>query len=172
MENYSGENSKDNFLFDTSALLSLESIRLLDVVLEWYCVVTTKSVLEELEEFAKHEDLLGIMAKKVLIKANRFVFKTVSSLEKIDYVGPVDKELFSISLKEDIVLITDDVKLMRHSVGKIKIAFSTFFLTDFIFLKIHTKTDALFKLEELRGIRNWQDNVIYLSTKEELEKIE
>lgn len=172
MENYSKESSKDRFLFDTSAFLSLESIRLLDVILDRYCILTTKSVLEELEQFAKHDDLLGLMARKVLMKISKLILTEANNKVQLDYVSPVDKELFTLSLKEDIVLVSDDIKLMRHSVGRIKIAFSTYFLTDFVFLEIHTKKEALSKLEELRGIRNWQDNLIYLSTKEELEKIE
>ena len=79
---------------------------------------------------------------------------------------------FSISLQENITLITDDLKLLRHTTGKIKRALSTYFLTDFVYAGVLSRREALVKLEVIRNIRNWQDNIIYISTKEILEKIE
>lgn len=172
MEKDLEENSKDKFLFDTSAFLSLESIDLLILVIKMFLVATTISVLKELEDFAQHEDVLGIIAKMVLLKKDRFIFKEVVVTERINFVSPADEELFNLSLKENITLITDDLKLLRHTTGKIKRAFSTYFLTDFVHAGILTKEEALAKLEEMRNIRNWQDNIIYLSTREILENIE
>lgn len=172
MEENLEENSKDKFLFDTSAFLSIESIHLLDTVIDLFSVITTTPVFRELDDFAQHEDVLGIMAERVLAKRNKFLFKESVVTEKLNYVSFIDEELFNISLKEDIILITDDLKLIRHTTGKIKRAFSTYFLTDFVHAGILTKEEALVKLEAIRDIRNWQDNIIYLSTKEILENIE
>ena len=105
-------------------------------------------------------------------KRDKFLFKETAITEKLDYVSPIDEELFNISLQEDITLITDDLKLLRHTTGKIKRALSTYFLTDFVHAGILSRGEALAKLEIMRNIRNWQDNVIYISTKEILENIE
>lgn len=172
MEKNLEEKSKDKFLFDTSAFLSIESIHLLDIVINLFSVITTPSVFKELDEFAQHEDILGLIARRVLAKINHFSFKDTTITEKLDYVSSIDEELFNISLKENITLITDDLKLLRHTTGKINRAFSTYFLTDFVYAGILTKKEALTKLEAMRYIRNWQDNIIYISTKEILENIE
>jgi len=37
--------------------------------------------------------------------------------------------------------------------------------------KYFTKKEALDKLEELRNIRNWRGNIIYLITKNQLDKL-
>ncbi len=171
MEKNLEENSKDKFLFDTSAFLSIESIHLLDRIIDLFSVITTPLVLRELDDFAQHEDVLGLIAERVLAKRNRFLLKETTITEKLDYVSSIDKELFNMSLRENITLITDDLKLLRHTTGKIKRAFSTYFLTDFVHAGILTKEEALAKLEAMRDIRNWQDNIIYLSTKEILENI-
>lgn len=171
MEKNSEENSKDKFLFDTSAFLSIESVHLLDTVINLFSVITTLSVFRELDDFSQHEDVLGIIAERVLAKRNKFLFKETAITEKLDYVSSTDEELFNTSLKEDITLITDDLKLLRHTTGKIKRAFSTYFLTDFVYAGILAKKEALMKLETMRNIRNWQDNIIYLSTKEIMENI-
>ncbi len=171
MEENVEENSKDKFLFDTSAFLSIESIHLLDRVIDLFSVITTPSVFRELDDFSQHEDRLGLIAEKVLAKRNKFSFKEITITEKLAYVSSVDEELFNLALKENITLITDDLKLLRHTTGKIKRAFSTYFLTDFVHAGILTREEALMKLEAMRDIRNWQDNLIYLSTKQILENI-
>ena len=118
----------------------------MDTVTDLFSIITTLSVLRELENFARHEDRLGIIAKRVLLKRNRFFLKEAA--------------------------ITDDLKLLRHTTGKIKRGFSTYFLTDFVYAGMFTKEEALVKLEEMRDIRDWQENIIYLSTKGVLENIE
>ena len=166
------ENSKDKFIFDTSAFLRIESIYLLDTVTDLFSIITTLSVLRELENFARHEDRLGIIAKRVLLKRNRFFLKEAAITERLEYVSSIDEELFNFAFNENITLITDDLKLLRHTTGKIKRAFSTYFLTDFVYAGMFTKEEALVKLEEMRDIRDWQENIIYLSTKGVLENIE
>ena len=79
---------------------------------------------------------------------------------------------FNLALSKKTTLITDDIKLTRHAEGKIQIEFSTYFLPIFIESEILTKNEAIQKLEQMRCVRNWQDNIIYLSAKEELNNIE
>ena len=47
---------KNDFIFDTSALISLGAIEIIDVVLRLARVVVTPSVINELEEFSKYDD--------------------------------------------------------------------------------------------------------------------
>ncbi|MBL7147826.1 MAG: hypothetical protein ISS82_03300 [Nanoarchaeota archaeon] len=99
------------------------------------------------------------------------MLKRATITKKIDHVSNVDEELFNLSSKENILLITDDLKLLHHTADKIKRAFSTYFLTDFVCAGILTKKEALEKLELMRDLRNWKANIIYLVTKKELEKL-
>jgi len=173
MENDSEKSSKkDKFIFDTSAFLSLESIYLLDNVLDLFSIITTHSVIRELEDFARYKDHLGLTASRVLSKRNKFSTKDTIITQNLDYVSLTDETLFNLSLKEDVPLITDDLKLLRHTTDKIKRTFSTYFLTNFVYASIISKNEALEKLELMSKTRNWRNNIIYLSTKEELNNLE
>lgn len=160
---------KDNFIFDTSAFLSLESVYLLDKILNLYNIITTESVIKELENFAQYEDELGLIARRVTQKKNQFLLKEIKVSEKLYYVSDTDNELYNLSKKEDIALITDDIKLSYHTTDIIEIKFSTRFLANFVKAGSLTKSEALEKLEKMRNIRNWQDNIVYLTTRQELE---
>ncbi|MEK6983704.1 MAG: hypothetical protein AABX33_03960 [Nanoarchaeota archaeon] len=68
------ENSeKGEYIFDTSALISLGVVKVIDNVLKLTKIVTTSSVLKELEEFAKHEDEYGKASKEVLKYKDKFI---------------------------------------------------------------------------------------------------
>lgn len=168
MEKSSKPDSDDKFVFDTSAFLSLESVTLLDTTLNTFSIFTTFSVIKELQEFAVHKDSLGIIASKVLSKKSRFILKNPTCVESIPYVSDVDVELFNLAITEKVTLVTDDLKLIYHTSGKIERAFSTNLLTTLVAGGFLTKSDALKRLEQMRNIRNWQSNIIYLSTKEVL----
>ena len=171
MEKKSEESSKNEFVFDTSAFLSLEGVNLLLRILELSSVLTTQKVIKEVEEFAQYEDVLGNIAKCVLKKKSQFQIVNVIVKYKLNFVSDVDEELFNLALIKNLFLITDNLKLLRHSKGKIKVAFSTFFLFTFINIGMLTKDDAISKLEAMRNIRNWQDNIIYISTKDAINNL-
>ena len=75
-----------------------------------------------------------------------------------------------MALKKQLPLITDETKLVHHARNKIEIYFTAMFLVMLTEARHFTKREALTKLEELRDIRNWKNNIIYLITKSELEK--
>src|SRR3989338_2597758 len=67
--------AQKSMIFDTSALISLESINILEQVLKLFPVTTTNSVINELEEFAKHDDNYGKIAKNVLKLKSKFTIE-------------------------------------------------------------------------------------------------
>ncbi len=158
------------YILDTSALLTLESASLLEQVLILFSIITTPRVIKELKEFANYEDTLGRIAKRILKEEKKFSLKNQSINNKLEHVSETDEELYNLALKENLVLITDDIKLTRHTTHKIKRVFSTMFLIAFFKAGMLTKEEVLEKLELMRNIRNWKDNIIYLLTKQELEK--
>jgi len=169
MEKNLSESSKaTDFVFDTSAFLSLESVNFLEEVLKQFSITTTPSVIRELDDFAEYDDSLGKVAKRVLKLKHLFSVEESPITHTLQYVSTTDEELYSLALSKNVHLITDDTKLTHHTKGKIKRAFSTLFLRTFVDAELMTKEEALAKLELMRSLRNWQDNIIYIMSKEEL----
>lgn len=160
-----------NFLLDTSSFISLESVNLLSKAIKRFNILTTSAVIEELKQFSKHSDDYGNIAKKVLGYKDKFLIKNSTIKEEIKYLEKTDNELFNLSKKLKIPLISDDHKIAHHTKDKTEVYFSTFFLIVFATSGIISKKEASQTLEKLRDIRNWQRNIIYLSTKEELDNL-
>ena len=164
------ENSeRSEYIFDTSALISLGAVKVIDNVLKLTKIIITLSIIKELEEFAKHGDKYGKASEEVLKYRDKFIVKKVEIKESIQYIEKTDNELYNLAKKQSSTLITDDIKFSHHVDGKIETQFSTFFLTLLVSSKHLSKKKALELLEELRNIRNWKDNIIYLITKNQLE---
>ena len=163
--------SSENYILDTSAFISLESINILEQVSKLFAVTTTNSVIKELEEFAKYDDKYGKIAKSVLKLKSKFIIESCEINESIKYIEPTDNELYNLSLKKKLPLVTDETKLVHHTRHKIDVYFTTVFLIVLIEAKYFTKIEALEKLENLRDIRNWRNNIIYLTTKNQINQL-
>ena len=163
--------SSENYILDTSALISLESINILEKVLKLFLITTTNSVIKELDEFAKYDDKYGKIAKNVLKLKNKFIIESCEIKESIKYIESTDNELYNLALKKKLPLVTDETKFVHHARDKIEVYFTTVFLVMLTETGHFTKKEALNKLEELRDIRNWRDNIIYLITKSQLGKL-
>ena len=163
------EHAQKSYIFDTSALISLESINILEQVLKLFSVTTTNSVIKELEEFAKYDDKYGKIAKNVLKLKSKFTIESCKVTESIKYLESTDNELYNLALKKKLPLVTDETKFVHHTRHKIEVYFTAVFLVMLTEAKYFTKKEALNKLEELRNIRNWRDNIIYLITSNQLE---
>jgi rRNA-processing protein FCF1 len=161
----------NSYILDTSAFISLESINILEQVLKLFSITTTNSVIKELEEFAKHDDKYGKIAKSILRRKSKLKAESCEISESIKYIESTDNELYNLALKNKLPLIADETKLIHHAREKIEVYFSTVFLVLLTESGYLTKQEALNKLEMLRDIRNWRSNIIYLITKSELEKI-
>ena len=164
--------SSKNYVFDTSALISLESINILDLVLHLFSITTTNSVIKELKEFATYDDKYGKIVKGILKMKTKYAIESCEVTESIKNIESTDNELYNLSLKMGLPLITDDTKLVHHTRNKIEVYFTSVFLILLTEAGYFTKKNALDKLKRLRNIRNWRNNIIYLSTKNELEKID
>lgn len=165
------ENSKI-YILDTSAFISLESIGILDKVFHLFSVSTTDSVIKELEEFAKYDDKYGQMAKRILGKRSKFTIKSTKIIESIKFLEVTDNELYNLSLKDKLPLVTDETKFVHHVRDKIDVYFSPVFLIFLTKSEDLSKEKALELLEELRDIRNWRDNIIYLTIKDQLDNLD
>ena len=90
--------SSENYILDTSALISLESINILQQVLKLFSVTITNSVIKELEEFAKYDDKYGKIAKNALKLKNKFTIESCEIKELIKYLESTDNELYNLAL--------------------------------------------------------------------------
>lgn len=122
-ENLSKSLDTTDFVFDTAAFLTLESVHLLEQVLKSFYIVTTPSVIGELEEFAWYDDKLGNIAKRTLKLNHLFVIEETPINDKLSHVSITDEEVYNLSLSKNIPLITDDTKLIYHAREKIRRAF-------------------------------------------------
>ncbi len=163
--------SSEGYILDTSAFISLESINILEQVLKLFSIATTNSVIKELGDFAKYDDKYGKIAKNILKLKNRFTTESCEIKESIKYIESTDNELYNLALKKKLPLITDETKLVHHTRHKIDVYFTAIFLVMLTEAGHFTKMEALTRLEELRDIRNWRNNIIYLITKSELERL-
>ncbi|MFH1637925.1 MAG: hypothetical protein ABIB71_05860 [Candidatus Woesearchaeota archaeon] len=166
-----GKGSSESFIVDTSAFISLASIGLFKDIIKSFTIITTSSVIKELKEFAMHNDDLGKLARHILRKKSKLKIQKAKIIQSIHFLQRTDNELFNLALKEKLPLITDDHKLNHHTQNVITVYFSTFFLVMFLAAGKIAKPEALSKLEVLRNARNWKSNIIYLTTKEQLENI-
>ena len=162
---------KEEFVFDTSALISLATINVIDKILGFAQVIATPSVLKELEEFAKFSDNYGKAGKEVLKRKAGFVVIAADVKETIKFVGRTDNELYNLARQKGLVLVTDDVKFSRHVEGKIETQFSVYFVIALAASGAMSKEEALSLLETLRDLRNWRSNIIYVLSKKELEQL-
>ncbi|MBI2652566.1 hypothetical protein HYX00_03825 [Candidatus Woesearchaeota archaeon] len=165
------EKGSKNYILDTSALISLESINILEQVLKLYSVTTTNSVIKELEEFAKYDDSYGEIAKSILKMKTKFTIESCEITESIKHLESTDNELYNLSLKKKLPLVTDETKIVHHTRHKIDVYFSPVFLILLLQAEYFTKEGVLDKLEKLSAIRNWGNNIIYLITKNQIEKL-
>ena len=113
--------SSKNYILDTSALISLESINILDEVSQSFSITTTNSVIKELEEFAKYDDRYGKIAKNILRIKSKFTIESCEITESIEFIESTDNELYNLSLKKRLPLVTDETKLVHHTRHKIEV---------------------------------------------------
>lgn len=162
---------KDRFAFDTSALISLATISLIDKLSGFVEIVVTPSVIAELEEFARFGDKYGKASKIVLKYVENFTIAKGYIKETIRFIGKTDNELYNAAKQESLAIITDDIKFSRHVNGKAETRFSTYFLVALVVSGNISKDKALELLGSLRESRNWRSNIIYLVAKKELEQL-
>ncbi len=163
--------SKDEFVFDTSALISLGVVGLIENVIKTSKIIIPVGVLNELEEFAKYKDKYGVLSQDILGLKDKFDIIDVEIQEEIKHVSKTDNEVYNLSKKKSLPLITDDIKLIRHLDKKTETYFSTYFLFTLVLSNNLSKQKALMLLDELNNERNWQNNIIYITSKNELENI-
>lgn len=153
---------------DTSALISLASIDLLDIFLTEFNVQTTELVVNELEDTAGYDDRHGNAAQAVLDNLDRIPThqtkeEFVSS--RVDH-GEGSCAVLTNELDADF-LITDDLRALPElqAVADSKVAISPIVLKALVQKGVLEQAAALQKLDELAEQRDWLGAPIYRRAK-------
>lgn len=108
------------FTFDTSALISLGHTDLIQNILENFEVNISKRIVEELKGIAQH------YSKDEDSRASNKWLKRIHQLKIHEteerHIG--EDELFGLCKKENMFLVTDDIKAIRKFRDKIRCYYS------------------------------------------------
>jgi len=152
-------------VIDTSGLISLASINILETVIEEYEVHVTREVVEELNETANYEDSHAESSEKALEKISDTEIHELdvgefesSRVDKVEY----SCVLLANKIEADFV-ITDDFRSLPELKSLIdsQIAISPIMLKALVKRDLIQESEARQMLEELAENRNWLGAPIY-----------
>lgn len=145
---------------DTSALLSLACSKFLEEILENNEIIITQSVMNELNEFARYADFLGIRAKEVLSK--KLVVKNPKQTISIG-LEQAESEVISLALEHKCIALTDDAHAARVASEKLKFnAKPSFYLLLLLYKKNKiSKTDLINEVQLMLRRRNWLSGALW-----------
>lgn len=156
-------------VIDTSAFLSLASVKLLETVLEEYEVHTTEAVYEELQNTAEYEDIHAKAAEKAIKLSSEFQSHKVETGDfessRIDK-GEYSCVVLANQLETEYVL-TDDFRALPElkSLADCQVAISPIMLKALVKRNKLSKKKAKQKLDTLAENRNWLGSPIYRHAK-------
>lgn len=149
---------------DTSALISLASIDLLDTLLTEFDVHTTELVVEELERTAEYEDSHGNAAQTVLDNLDMIDAHQVNGELTSSRVDEGEGSCALLTKETDAdFLITDDLRALPElqTVADAKVAISPIVLKALVQREVIERKDALNKIDDLAETRDWLGAPIY-----------
>lgn len=147
------------FLFDTAALISLGHTELINLIIDNFHIVVSKSIIDELKDISKFNDEDAKAANKWLEVVDRFEIKSVDKKE------PAEDELFDICKKDDSILITDDIKAIRRFNDQIKCYYSVHVVYILFKKGIIPRERAWFSIGKMRRGRSWKSNIIAVTAR-------
>jgi len=158
---------------DTSSLISLASIDLLDTLLSEFGIHTTTLVVEELEDTAEYEDRHSRAAGVVLNDLDRISTHRVTeefTSSRIDR-GEGSCALLTEEL-DAAFLLTDDLRALPElqMAADAEVAISPIVLKALVKRGVLEREVALEKLDELAEQRDWLGAPIYRRARDLFEK--
>ncbi len=153
---------------DTSALISIAAIDLLEPFLTVFDVHTTDLVIEELENTAAFDDRHGDAAQTVLEEVNMITTHETTGEVTSSRVDQGEGSCARLTLQIDAeFLITDDLRALPElqTIADATVAISPIVLKALVQRDILTQEDALGKLDDLAARRDWLESPIYRRAK-------
>lgn len=149
---------------DTSALLSLTSIDLLETFLSEFDVHTTDTVIQELEETASYDDRHGDAAHAVLNNSDRIPTHSAPEPFTSSRVDRGEGSCAALANGEEAeFLITDDLRALPElqTVTDAQVAISPIVLQALVQRGVLEQDEAVERLDELAEQRDWLGAPIY-----------
>lgn len=150
---------------DTSALLSLATGETAERLFEEFETHTTRTVLGELYETSRYDDVHGEAARSVLAVRDRFEVHTVESTpftsSRID-VGEGSCVALTAELDAEF-LLTDDLRALPElqQLTEANVAISPIVLKSLVERDVIAREEALRRLDRIGETRDWLETPIY-----------
>lgn len=149
---------------DTSALISLATVDLLDTFLTEFDVHTTEKVVKELEATGEYDDTHGEASETVLDNLNQITVHQVKGELKSSRIDQGEGTCALLTKNIDAeFLITDDLHALPElqTVTDAQVAISPIVLKALVKREVLEQEQALNKLNELAEQRDWLGAPIY-----------
>lgn len=153
-------------VFDTSALISLETSRLMEKVCKNFDAAIPNEVLSELEEIAEFEDVHGKAAKRVLKLVEEKKLSVEEAKTREDASAFVDRGeaaalALAIKIHADYLVVDDCESLWYLAKYFKKVVFSVFVVRYLYNTGALTEKQAWAHVERMKEARTWGENTIY-----------
>lgn len=149
---------------DTSALISLATVDLLDTFLTEFDVHTTEKVVEELEATGEYDDTHGEASETVLDRLDQITVHQVKGEFQSSRIDSGEGTCALLTKEIDAeFLITDDLRALPElqTVVDAQVAISPIVLRALVKREVLEQEEALNKLDELAQQRDWLGAPIY-----------
>ena len=157
---------------DTSALISLTTVDLLDTLLTEYDIHTTETVVEELEHTSEYDDTHGEASETVLDHVDQITVHQVQGEFESSRIDQGEGTCALLTRELDAAfLITDDLRALPElqTVADAQAAISPIVLKALSKRDVLGEQEALAKLDELADQRDWLGTPIYRRAKDLLD---
>jgi predicted nucleic acid-binding protein len=149
---------------DTSALITLATSETIETVLREFDVHTTETVIGELRETAKHQDVHGKAAEKVLGLSDSIVVHQIEQGVQSSRIDEGEGSCATLTREEDVdFLITDDLRALPElqNAADAKVAISPIVLKALVKRGVLENGEAEKRLNSIAEERDWLGAPIY-----------
>jgi len=154
---------------DTSALVSLAVIDLLDILLTEFEVHTTGTVVDELDDTSNYDDSHGHAAQIVLDRRDRLTVHQVDGTLESSRIDRGEGSCALLTRKLDAdFLLTDDLRALPEVQAAVdaQVALSPLVLKALVKRGVLDRQQALTKLDRIAEQRTWLGQPIYRRAKD------
>ncbi len=153
---------KVGLVFDTSALISLDSVNCLELLKDCVEFLITSEVKNELVGLSKSEKNVESFLKEIEFKES-FVSIPEKYKNAYKWLGKGEISSLVLAQNENKEIVIDDVEALEIilRIFKVRIKFSVHLIYFLVLKGKLTPKEGLDKIERLRKIRSWESNVIY-----------
>lgn len=159
---------------DTSALISLATAELVELVSEEFDVHTTETVIEELQATANYDDVSGTAASALIEEGHGLTVHAVDfpkfESSRIDR-GEGSCAVVTREIDADF-LVTDDLRALPElqTASTARVAISPIVLEALVERGVLTREQAKENLEQIAADRDWLESPIYRRAENILEE--